>query len=58
MTVTTFKTAAIAVCKIIYTTQPGAKVIIKIIKIKMANGVMLHSPKTILKPLFKRLSFM
>ncbi|MCC5644273.1 hypothetical protein LC607_15250 [Nostoc sp. CHAB 5824] len=54
---TTLKTTAIAGYKSIYITQTGARVIIEIIKIKMTNGVMLHSPKTILKPLSKRLSF-
>lgn len=39
MTVTTFKPAAIAGYKSIYTTQAVARVIIKIIKIKMANRV-------------------
>ncbi|MEH2436479.1 MAG: hypothetical protein V7K25_19900 [Nostoc sp.] len=58
MTVTIFKTIAIAAYKIIYTAQTGVRVIIKIIKIKMANGVMLHSPKAILNQLSKRLSFM
>ncbi|WP_375505021.1 hypothetical protein [uncultured Nostoc sp.] len=58
MAVITLKTTAIAADKSIYTTQTGARVIIKIIKIKIANGVMLHSPKTILKRLFRRLFFM
>ncbi|BBD65164.1 hypothetical protein NIES4072_11710 [Nostoc commune NIES-4072] len=58
MTVTTFKTTAIAAYKIIYTTQTGARVIIKTIKIKMANEIILHSPKTILKRLSRRLFFM
>ncbi|WP_143854047.1 hypothetical protein [Nostoc sp. 'Peltigera membranacea cyanobiont' 210A] len=54
----TLRTAAIASYKNIYITQTGARVIIEISKIKMANGVMLHSPKAMLKPLCKGLSFM
>ncbi|MBE8966858.1 hypothetical protein IQ277_11570 [Nostocales cyanobacterium LEGE 12452] len=52
------RNAAIASYKSIYITQTGARVIIEISKIKMANGVMLHSPKAIFKPFCKGLFFM
>ncbi|WP_414514438.1 hypothetical protein [Nostoc sp. PCC 9305] len=53
----TLRTAAIASYKNIYITQTGARIIIEISNIKMANGVVFHSPKAILKPLCKPLSF-